>query len=861
MYKDKISIKYKLAEKKVLIPLSTFLFVGMFLIANFLLNSSLELIETTLSDLLHPKPFHMEVGFLFRMPIAEHPIYYLLVFLIVIGTIVRTVYKLKASFKNLNNHEKGSSRFTTVEELKKQYRAVPDREESFEGGGGVVISRLGDKVFIDDSPVNNLIIGTTRSGKGETFVFPTIDVYSRAEHKPSLIINDPKGEIFSASKETLEKRGYHIEVLNLLNPLDSMSYNLLQLVKDAYKDGDYSTAQSLCKTLSHTLYYNPNVKDPFWQQCAMSLCNAMILAVTDKCIAEGTEEKITMYAVANMLSELGSKEVIVDPKADPENALDLYFEGLPADSVAKMQYATSNFSKGTTRGGIFTQTMNGLSIFTFDEIAKMTAENSVDLKRVGFGMTIKGKTKPRKRVEIVFPDGSIESIKSDITGRFAIDFKQSVRVGDTIQLNEKGDKKKKTAISIKKIDEKTGHTEFKVVEENEDIQVTTMDYFDKPVAIFMITPDYDSSNHVIASIFVRQLYFILAKGASLARGNECHREVVFILDEFGNMPSIEGMATLATVCLGRNIRFNLIIQAYSQLKNKYGDDADTIDGNCGNTIYILTNDQQTAERVSKKLGNKTINTLSRSGKSLSTDKNKTESLDQRPLLTPNELMSLKEGETTVIRVIKRQDNNRTRIRPRPIYNTEETALKYRWEYLGVEFDTDKSILDIDIDSLHDDVDPKKLIVDFLGERKVEQTKVEQTKKEAPEPEQETSSPVEPQQPVEEPTMMGIDEDIPEEAFQQEDSPFDSLSIENWKGKTVNEFFESDLAVLKLVDKFFLSQLGKSIDEVENQEMGEFYSEFQMLAHNDHIDKSVYQAVENKINRILRDLEEKEQVTS
>ncbi|MFB5252989.1 VirD4-like conjugal transfer protein, CD1115 family [Bacillus mycoides] len=855
MYKDEISIKYKLAEKKVLIPLSTFLFVGIFLIANFLLNLSLELIETTFSDLLHPKPFHIEVGFLFRMPIAEHPIYYMLVFLVVIGTIARTVYKLKSSFKNLNNHQKGSSRFTTVEELKKQYRAVPDREESFKGGGGVVISRLGDKVFIDDSPVNNLIIGTTRSGKGETYVFPTIDVYSRAEHQPSLIINTPKGELFTASKDTLEERGYHIEVLNLLNPLDSMSYNLLQLVKDAYKDGDYSTAQALCKTLSHTLYYNPTVKDPFWQQCAMSLCNAMILAVTDKCIAEGTEEKITMYAVANMLSELGSKEVIVDPEADPQNALDLYFEGLPADSVAKMQYATSNFSKGTTRGGIFTQTMNGLSIFTFDEIAKMTAKNSVDLKRVGFGKTIKGKAIPRKRVEIIFPDGSKESVKTDVIGRFVLDFKQKIKVKDTIQIIEKGSNKE-TIVSITKIDDKTGDTEFQLLKKHEDIQVTKIDFFDKPIAIFMITPDYDSSNHVIASIFVRQLYFILAKGASLARGGECHREVVFLLDEFGNMPSIEGMANIITVCLGRNIRFNLVVQAYAQIKNKYGDDADTIDGNCGNTIYILTNDQETAEKVSKKLGNKTINLPSRSGKGLSTDKNKTEGLDQRPLLTSNELMSFKEGESAVIRVIKRQDNNRKRIRPRPIYNREETALKYRWEYLGVEFDTDKSILDIDIDSLHDDVDPKKLIVDFLGERKVEQIE-----KETSEPEREDLSPVETPQPVEEPTMMGIDEDIPEEAFQQEDSPFDSLSIKNWKEKTVNEFFESDLAVLKLVDKFFLAQLGKSIDEVKNQEMGEFYSEFQMLAHNDHIDKSVYQAVENKINRILRDLEEKEQVTS
>ncbi|EJQ56183.1 hypothetical protein IEU_05428 [Bacillus mycoides] len=325
------------------------------------------------------------------------------------------------------------------------------------------------------------------------------------------------------------------------------------------------------------------------------------------------------------------------------------------------------------------------------------------------------------------------------------------------------------------------------------------------------------------------------------------------------MPSIEGMANIITVCLGRNVRFNLVIQAYAQLKNKYGEDADTIDGNCGNTIYILTNDQETAEKVSKKLGNQTINLPSRSGKGLSTDKNKTEGLDQRPLLTANELMNFKEGESAVIRVIKRQDNNRKRIRPRPIYNTGETALKYRWEYLGVEFDTDKSILDIDIDSLHDDVNPKTLIVDFLGERKAKQ--IEKQPSEPEQEEQEDLSSVETPQPVEEPTMMGIDEDIPEEAFQQEDSPFDSLSIKNWKEKTVNEFFESDLAVLKLVDKFFLAQLGKAIDEVENQEMGEFYSEFQMLAHNDHIDKSVYQAVENKINRILRDLEEKEQVTS
>lgn len=65
-------------------------------------------------------------------------------------------------------------------------------------------------------------------------------------------------------------------------------------------------------------------------------------------------------------------------------------------------------------------------------------------------------------------------------------------------------------------------------------------------------------------------------------------------------------------------------------------------------------------------------------------------------------------------------------------------------------------------------------------------------------------------------------------------------------------------MLNLVGKFFLEQLGKTIEEVKNQVMEEFYEEFKMLAHNDHIDKGIYQAVEGKINRILSDLAEKKE---
>lgn len=841
------------AEKQVLIPLSACFFVSILLILNFLFNIMRNLVQTTFSDVFEPRPFHLKTSFLTEIHLPQYTHLYGAMCLVAALLTAKFAYNIRSNFKDLNHNQKGSGRFTTRSELKKQYRKVPEKTTTYQGGGGVPVSRIqtydliqnwkeykalkgiqkllkAHKLFskrgyllIDDSPVNNLIIGITRSGKGETFVFPTIDVYSRAEKQPALVLNDPKAEILAASKEILEKRGYHIEVLNLLNPLESMSYNLLEMIKETYKDGDYSTAQALCNTLSYTLYYNPNAKDPFWQQCAMSLCNAMILAVTDKCIKEKEEHKITMYTVANMLSELGSKEVVINKKGDTQNALDLYFDGLPTESVAKMQYATSNFSKGTTRGGIFTQTMNGLSIFTFDEIAKMTSKNSVDLKRVGFGKTIKGIAAPLTRLEIIFPDGQTETIKTDGKGLFELNFTSDLKQNDEIILTEKlSDKivtssRLQSVISINRITKETGATAFTVEKQHPTIHVKEVTYFTKPIAIFMVTPDYDSSNHVIASIFVRQLYYILAKNASLARGNKCHREVIFLLDEFGNMPAIEGMSNIITVCLGRNIRFNLVIQAYPQLKNKYGDDAATIEGNCGNTIYVLTNNYDTAQEVSKKLGESTINSTSRSGKGLSTDKSKTEGVDNKHLLTPNELMELKEGESVVIRVVKRQDKKRRRVKAHPIYNTGKTSLKYRWEYLGDDFDTDRSILDIDISSLHERVNPRSLVIHNFFPFQSQAPSVEKQDELA-------------------------------------DDPFTSLTYENYKTKTVKEFFGGDKNVSTALKEHLPKAMNKTVEEIEQQSMSDFEEELTMLGVSDQLNKNVHKLLEVKITTIIKKLQ-------
>ena len=655
------------ADKKILSFTIITIFILVTIFSNFLCNSfdsAVNLLEGGENQ-----------GILFNLliPNLSYPIVYILVYLVVGILLSKWIWNIKASFRDIKEGQKGTSRFTTLNEIKEQYKCINEIEDrvelengGYEGKGGVIISRDGEKLFIDDSPSNNLIIGTTRSGKGELFVFPAIDVYSRAKEKASLVINDPKGELYGASKEILEKRGYRVEVLNLISPLNSMSYNPLQLIIEAYEKEDYSTAQSLCKTLTYMLYYKPDTKDPFWQNSAMSLVNALILAIAEKCFDEDKEIKkkiedlnkkilneipknikleifkqieelekervkvksrITMYTVANMLSELGSKN---DIKGN--NELDNYFNKLDRKSVAKMQYATSNFSKGEARGSIFSVAMAELNIFTMDEIAKLTAMNTINLRDIGF--------------------------KSKDNG---------------------------------------------------------------PVALFMTIPDFDMSNHVIASMFVRQLYYVLAKEATFNEPAKCYREVIFLLDEFGSMPAIEGMASIITVCLGRNIKFNLVIQAISQLKKLYGDDYNTILGNCSNKYYIFTNDSETSEEFSKLLGEKTIVTYSRSGEVFDTTKHQTESVDGRRLLTADELMHLEEGEIVIVRGTKRRDLNNNKIRPFPIFNTAEHTLKYRYEYLLKFFDNTKNLINKKIETLHENVDLEDLLL-FKNEEKEDDKK-------------------------------------------------------------------------------------------------------------------------------------------
>ncbi|EPY6472543.1 VirD4-like conjugal transfer protein, CD1115 family [Clostridium sporogenes] len=663
--------------------------------------------------------------FKYLFPTVVNTQYLSICFMTIIGITFLFYSKLNhGSIDNIAYGQKGDSRFATIKEIQDQYIGIPESKKSYEGIGGVPISYYKNKFYIDVDTVNTAVLGASRSGKGETFVVPLIDILSRAKVQSNMVVNDPKGELFSASKETLEKRGYRVLVLNIDNPLESMSYNPLKLVIDAWANEDYHEASKRANTLTSMLFSSGMGTDnEFFYSSAKSAINAIILTITEYCFKNNCIEKITMYNVAQMLNELGSLFYIKNGKE--VNALDEYFSSLPQGNQAKLEYGSTSFAGDKAKGSILSTASQGINMFTNDLFGKLTSKMSIDLKEIGFPKSFQFKldnSMTRKRVNISFmrrsSEGKIKAygeyrVKVKALGICVLNFDETIKEKDYLKItyeDEGTTYRKWFEIRFpKENQDKEGQTyntilnliSLKNVKVKElMVKSPILKYTEKPTAVFMVIPDYDPSNHVIGSIFISQLYTELATNCKETPKKQCFRRVHFILDEFGNMPAIDNMDGIMTVCLGRNILFNLIIQSYKQLEIKYDKGASIIKENCQNHIFIMSNDADTVEEISSKCGHKTIISESANAKHMDTDSSVTTGADKERIITTDRLSQLIQGESVVLRNLHRQNKERKKIRPFPIFNTKETNMPFRWQFLNNYFDTRKDINDIDIECNH-----------------------------------------------------------------------------------------------------------------------------------------------------------------
>lgn len=472
--------------------------------------------------------------------------------------------------------------FETQKEIETNFNTVSyDDLPNLDIEGIPIIAEEGKKDYkiTFAKPAHTLIIGTTGSGKTTTFINPTVQILANTKGKPSMLISDPKGELFALHAKSLIKRGYNVKVLDLRNPYCSIRWNPLekpyemyqemlsledkvvvneeegyyvfedkiyydvneknaavQVRKQAIFDEVYEDLNDICSVLCPVKSKN----EPIWESGAKNFILAITLAMledSEKPELGMTKEKFNFYNVM---------KIATNTQNDCEDLIEYFAGRSPISKSVSLSKQVLDASD-KTRGSYLSTIFDKLSLFSDMSICSLTSANEIDL-------------------------GEIAT---------------------------------------------------------------------KPTALFLQIPDEKETRHTLAGMVILQTYKALVAKANTYPDLSLPRSVYLLLDEFGNLPQIHKLEQMITVGRSRRIWLALVVQSYAQLAKVYDDkSADIIKSNCNIQIFIGTTDLKTIDEFSKKCGNYSIIQKNVSFSSSNSGVGSSISVKERPLIYPTELQQL-----------------------------------------------------------------------------------------------------------------------------------------------------------------------------------------------------------------------------
>ena len=504
--------------------------------------------------------------------------------------------KLNRVEANLEN-----SRWMTDVERDKIFTSCKYSELAGMKKDGVPIRALfdgkGDMKITFNSPCHGLIIGSTGSGKTTTFINPMIQLLGASGAGSSMIMTDPKGELFSLHSKFLKERGYDVKVLDLRDAYHSYRWNPLEPLWDAYQEylgaerAAFQHENDKVEESGLILTAKPEEYGDVWFEFKGKAYVDMDRLVKEVKIFR-TQTFDEMYEDMN---DLVSVLVPVQNQNDP-----MWEKGARSITMGvllAMLEDSANPELGMTK--------EKFNLFNASKILQNSNDEYRELREYFAGRDPLSKAVAVSKQVLDAPDKTRSSYMSVLLEKLSI-------------FNDTG------------ICALTSSSDFK-----------TSDLADRPTALFVKIPDEKDTRHGLASIFLTNVYKSLIKVASSYEDLSLPRNVYYILDEFGNMPKIEKFDKMITVGRSRKIWFNMVVQSYVQLNNVYGDTvADIVKGNCGIKMFIGSNDMGTCKEYSELCGNVTVMTKSTSGNKKGGDINISESMQTRPLIYPSELQKL-----------------------------------------------------------------------------------------------------------------------------------------------------------------------------------------------------------------------------
>ncbi len=554
----------------------------------------------------------------------------------------------KKKLENKNEH--GSSKFADMKEIEKTF--VKENINSINSVGFPVWyeKKNGkfENVYFDNKSPHYLFIGSTGSGKSVTVVIPECFMFATAKEKHSVVVTDPKAEIFNATSKVFKDNGYDVITIDFRNPNKSNKINIMQPIIDEWKE--------YCKYHEAMLFLFAH----FVKSNRIKLDN-----IDDKKYLDKIKEK---YVLEDYLIDIistnkkGIEELTNDRKMYEK---DIFKEKMQEDISLK------NF---------LSLKSNEELIYMIREYQNLSSKHQAESNRLVISLA-----------DLIFVDkeandkfwiNSAKQLFIGICGIFLEDYQNGIITENKINIssvkkfqnsslikenqtflqknvnNRKyGSLSKDYLTSILSAAENTYKSITAVFGEKmaifDDLNVENVtssnefkftDLGSKPTALYIIVPDEDRAYFQLVTIIIGMLTKDLTKFANFPENKgQLPVMVEWILDEFANCPPLNSIETLVSVARSRRMRFQFFIQSFAQLEQVYGKEVANIIIDNVALCYLKTNSVDCAERIVKKLGKETIetNSMSKSTDVMKIGANKTTSLMGKDLLTATEIMGLK----------------------------------------------------------------------------------------------------------------------------------------------------------------------------------------------------------------------------
>ncbi len=454
------------------------------------------------------------------------------------------------------------------------------------------------------SGAHSLIIGATGSGKTTTFINPMIQLLGATSCGSSMIMTDPKGELFSLHSQFLKDRGYNVLLLDLRDTYSSSRWNPLGDIWDMY--------QEYVETGKGIIAHKDSMDDYKFERPDGDAEEGEIwfewrgraYADPTHCQDDVSVKRQQIYD--EMYEDLNDLVSVICPV---ENEKDPVWEKGARSIIMSTCLAMLEDSEDPRLG----MTKEKFNFFNINKALTNSENEFAALKDYFNGRSKLSQAYTLSRQVLSAADTTLSSY-------------MSITFDKLNMFNDRG------------LCGLTSATD-----------VDAAGFAEKPTALFMKIPDEKDTRHGLAAVFILCMYKALIKVASAREDLSLPRNVYFILDEFGNMPKIEKFDKMITVGRSRKIWFNMVVQSYSQLSNVYGNEvADIVKSNCGMKMFIGSNDIGTCEEFSKLCGNMTVRTSSTSSAigAKAGDISLSSQTQVRPLIYPSELQMLNNKEST-----------------------------------------------------------------------------------------------------------------------------------------------------------------------------------------------------------------------